>query len=145
MKRVFILLAGIAVLAVVPVALAGPSHPRRVNLTNTSKGKILTTSSHRTLYFYTHDTRNKDRCSGACAQTWPLLTTKGKPIAGPGLKPSLLGTITIAHGVKQVTYAGHPLYMYILDTLPGTDVGYLGAKSYLGHWYALNASGHLVQ
>jgi predicted lipoprotein with Yx(FWY)xxD motif len=31
-------------------------------------------------------------------------------IAGRGLKSSLLGTIRRANGVRQVTYAGHPLY-----------------------------------
>jgi hypothetical protein len=40
----------------------------------------------------------------------PPLMARGKPIAGRGLKSSLLGTIRRANGVRQVTYAGHPLY-----------------------------------
>jgi len=54
---------------------------------------------------------------------WPALLTKGAPIAGPGVNPRLLGMVTRTDfdfltggsSVKQVTYAGYPLYRFFLD------------------------------
>jgi hypothetical protein len=45
---------------------------------------------------------------------WPALLTQGAPIAGPGVNPRLLGTVTRTDlpglgAVQQVTYAGWPL------------------------------------
>jgi predicted lipoprotein with Yx(FWY)xxD motif len=62
---------------------------------------------------------------------WPALLTNGEPIAGPGVTPSLLGTVTrtdfdfLTEGssVKQVTYAGHPLYRFFLDQAAGDTQG----------------------
>jgi predicted lipoprotein with Yx(FWY)xxD motif len=55
---------------------------------------------------------------------WPALLTQGSPIAGPGVNPTLLGTVTRNDlpglpAVQQVTYAGQPLYRFFLDE--GTD------------------------
>src|SRR5271165_7208739 len=76
---------------------------------HTSKlGRILVTSSGRTLYAYKLDTKGKSNCTGTCAAIWPPLT--GSPHAGPGVSSSKLGTISRGGGVRQVTYAGHPLY-----------------------------------
>jgi predicted lipoprotein with Yx(FWY)xxD motif len=51
---------------------------------------------------------------------WPALLTAGAPIAGPGINPTLLGTVTRTDitglpPVEQVTYAGQPLYRFIFD------------------------------
>lgn len=51
---------------------------------------------------------------------WPALLTQGAPIAGPGVKAKLLGTVTRTDlpglgAVQQVTYAGMPLYRFFLD------------------------------
>jgi len=51
---------------------------------------------------------------------WPALLTEGAPIAGPGINPTLLGTVTRTDitglpAVKQVTYAGQPLYRFVFD------------------------------
>jgi predicted lipoprotein with Yx(FWY)xxD motif len=44
---------------------------------------------------------------------WPAFTTAGKPIAGPGVDPHLLGSVFRSDlGTFQVTYAGHPLYLF---------------------------------
>ena len=62
---------------------------------------------------------------------WPALLTKGAPIAGPGVNPRLLGTVTRTDfdfltggsSVKQVTYAGYPLYRFFLDKAAGDTQG----------------------
>ncbi|MBV8942521.1 MAG: hypothetical protein JO342_08015 [Solirubrobacterales bacterium] len=62
---------------------------------------------------------------------WPALLTQGAPIAGPGVNPRLLGTVTRTDfdflaglsSVKQVTYDGYPLYRFFLDKAPGDTQG----------------------
>jgi predicted lipoprotein with Yx(FWY)xxD motif len=62
---------------------------------------------------------------------WPALLTKGAPIAGRGVNPRLLGTVTRADfdfltgnsSVKQVTYNGYPLYRFFLDKAAGDTQG----------------------
>jgi predicted lipoprotein with Yx(FWY)xxD motif len=129
-------------------AAATTHHPSgtKVQLRNTDHGKILVTSSGDTLYLFTHDTRNKDTCVkiSGCTGTWPVLKTKAKPIAGTGVNSHLLGTITLAHGVKQVTYATHPLYTYKFSGGPG-DTSYIGTPEFGGDWDAINAKGHTVR
>jgi predicted lipoprotein with Yx(FWY)xxD motif len=144
-KRLLIPLAAVAVLALAASASASSSRAT-VKLGNTGLGKILERKSGFTLYAFTKDRRNKDKCVAisGCASTWPPLTTGGKPIAGPGVKASLLGTITLAHGVKQVTYAGRPLYTYSGDTSRG-EVDYPGTPDFGGTWDAVNAAGHMVK
>ncbi len=156
MKRRF----SVAALLVIPaVALAGVASarpsvplahpatgPAKFGLRNGSLGKILVNGAGFTLYMFTKDGCNKDQCVTIkqCDRVWPPDTTHGKPKAGAGVSSSLLGTITLKGGVKQVTYAGHPLYRYSGDTTPGaTD--YVGTPQFGGRWYALNAAGHTVK
>lgn len=126
-------------------AIAASSRATRVQLRATTLGKILVTNSGFTLYAFTRDTRNRDSCIklSTCTSVWPILKTTGKPIAGRGLKASLLGTITLAHGIKQVTYAGHALYGYSGDSAAG-DTSYVGVSQFGGAWDAVSAAGKLV-
>ena len=108
----------------------------KVTLHSTSLGKVLATSTGRTLYLYTPDGHNKSNCTGSCAAYWPALMTKGKPVAGAGVKKSLLGTAK--RGAKlQVTYNGHPLYTYVGDSAAGQATGE-GTDS---TWYVVTAAG----
>ena len=52
---------------------------------------------------------------------WPAITTKGVPVAGPGVSQKLLGTVKRKDIGTQVTYAGHPLYLF--DQSPGSITG----------------------
>ena len=107
----------------------------KVTLHSTSLGKVLATSKGRTLYLYTSDTTNHSNCTGGCASAWPPLLTKGKPVAGIGVKKSLLGTAK--RGTKlQVTYNGHPLYTYTGDSAAGQASG-----EGVGGFYVVKASG----
>ena len=68
----------------------------------------------------------------------------GKPVAGPGVRASLLSTIRLPGGTRQVTYAGHALYLYSGDTGPG-QTSYVGETAFGGRWYAIDASGRTVK
>jgi predicted lipoprotein with Yx(FWY)xxD motif len=65
------------------------------------------------VYVFQNDRRNVSRCYGACARAWPPVYTSGRPVAGPGIKQSLLSTTRRRDGRRQVTYAGKPLYYYV--------------------------------
>src|SRR5579872_2201222 len=106
-------LAAVAAIATAAAASGGA----KVNLRNTSDGKIVVNSRGYTLYMFTRDSKDKDVCMriAMCTTFWPPLTTTGKPIAGPGVKARLLGTIAYKGKLRQVTYNGHPLYTYKED------------------------------
>jgi predicted lipoprotein with Yx(FWY)xxD motif len=135
-------LAGAA--AASPSAAAARAKPAKIKLRTTSVGKILVNNQGFTLYAFTRDKKNKDKCAGVngCTGVWPLMTSHGKPKAGKGVKRSMLGTIKV-HGKRQVTYNGHPLYRYSFDTSPG-ETSYVGQSQFGGVWRAVNASGKLV-
>jgi predicted lipoprotein with Yx(FWY)xxD motif len=116
-----------------------------VKLVDTSRGKLLANSRSFTLYLFTADHRNSDRCVSVsgCATTWPPLTMSGRPTAGTGVNKALLGTIKLPNGQHQVTYAGHPLYRYAADATPAST-SYIGATSFGGTWLAVNAAGTAV-
>jgi len=79
---------------------------------------------------------------------WPALLTDGAPIAGPGVNPTLLGTVTrtdilSGQSVQQVTYAGQPLYRFVFDDEPGDTQGadlFDPVTSPTGTWYLLDPS-----
>jgi predicted lipoprotein with Yx(FWY)xxD motif len=145
MRRIAILLTCAAMLAAATAALA-TGHRAKLKLGSTSVGKIVQNGGGFTVYMFTRDRRREDNCVKVsdCAAVWSPVTTSGRPQAGPGVKRALLGTIKLPSGVKQVTYAGHPLYTYTGDSGPG-DTSYIGFSQFGGTWYALNASGHAVK
>jgi predicted lipoprotein with Yx(FWY)xxD motif len=79
---------------------------------------------------------------------WPALLTNGAPKAGPGVNPTLLGTVTrtdvlSGQSVQQVTYAGQPLYRFVFDDQPGDFQGadlFDPVTSPTGTWYLLDPS-----
>lgn len=146
MKRILILLAAVAAPALTASALATASPNPTVKSGRTAVGKILVNRHGFTVYEFSRDARNLDRCAAihGCPGIWPAVSTKGKPTAGPGLKTSLLGTIVLHSGIRQVTYAGHPLYTYTGDTGPA-QTGYVGFRQFGGNWDALNPAGHRVR
>ena len=112
----------------------------KVTLHTTKIGKVLATSSGRTLYLFMKDKHGRSACYGACAGFWPPLMKKGKLSAGPGVKAGLLGTTKRKNGKLQVTYKGHSLYLFKLDSGSGQVKGQR-QNIYGGTWYALSASG----
>jgi predicted lipoprotein with Yx(FWY)xxD motif len=142
----------IAVLAVLGLAVAGlagltsiassaPSRPAGVKTGTSSLGRIVVDGRSRTLYLFENDRSGKSTCSGACAQNWPPLLTKGKPKAGPGAKAALLGTTRRADGTTQVTYNRHPLYTYVADNGKRGSTKGEGLDAFGAKWYVVAAKG----
>jgi len=146
MKRSLIPIVAIAALTLAAPALAGSKGAATVKVSNSSLGKILVDGGGRTLYMFTRDRHNKDKCFAvrSCAATWPPLTTSAKPHARAGAKSSLLGTISLPNGSKQVTYAGHPLYVYSGDS-QSHETDYVRAQQFGGTWYAVSSTGGSVK
>ena len=154
MKRTYILLAAVIATAASASAVAGAqagtpsahvSRVAKVELRHTHIGTILTSASGFTLYEFTHD-HGTNSCVKieTCSGSWPALQSTGRPIAGPGVRSSMLSTTALPGGKKQVTYAGHPLYLYDGDTGPA-ETSYVGERAFGGDWDAITASGHAIK
>jgi predicted lipoprotein with Yx(FWY)xxD motif len=115
--------------------------PATVGVANSSLGSVLVDSAGRTLYLFKADVGKTSACAGGCATAWPPLLVTGIPTAGTGLTASKLATITRPGGSRQVTYNGHPLYLFIKDKKPG-DVNGQGVTAFGAAWYALSPSGN---
>ena len=111
---------------------------------NAKFGTILVAANGKTLYRYTLDSKGVNRCTSnkACAPYWPqLLVKSGAKLApGSGVNASLLGTIKAAHGMRQVTYAGFPLYYFSGDKAAGQVNG----QAFESQWYVVDTKGNTV-
>jgi predicted lipoprotein with Yx(FWY)xxD motif len=127
-----------------PAALT--ARAQRIQLRHTSLGSVIVDSSGFTLFRFSKDSGKQNMClkTSECSTTWPALETSGQPTVGPGLKASLVSTISLPGGKRQVTYAGHPLYRYALASERG-ETSYAGVKQFGGTWYAVSASGATVK
>lgn len=136
--------AATAPTAVVPVTgstpAAGSNGSASVDIRqDTSLGSILVDSKGMTLYVYTQDAMNVSNCTGSCAGIWPPLLTDGKPAAGNGVNPAMLGTIQRSDGGTQVTFNGMPLYTFEGDKTSG-DVTGQGVESF----FVINPAGMMI-
>ncbi|HVH00934.1 MAG TPA: hypothetical protein VM844_09220 [Miltoncostaeaceae bacterium] len=139
------LLAGAAALATLAAgaSVAAPAKAPKVSTATTSLGKVLVGPNGHTLYLFQKDKNDKSACSGTCAGFWPPLIASGKPVAGPGVKASLLGRTKRADGRMQVTYNRHPLYGFVQDTKKGQTNGE-GVTAFGAKWFAVSPAGAKV-
>jgi predicted lipoprotein with Yx(FWY)xxD motif len=118
--------------------------PATVGIANGGNlGKILVDSQGRTLYLFQKDNGTKSACYGACASAWPPLRASDKPTIGGGANASLVATTARSDGKPQVTYGGHPLYLFQGDQKAG-DTNGQGVTAFGGGWFTLSAAGHQV-
>lgn len=106
-------------------------------------GKVLVDSTGQTVYLFQKDPRDESACTGACAAAWPPVASAGKPVVGRGAKASLVGTITRSNGKPQLTYAGHPLYLFDGDNAHG-DIKGQGVNAFGARWYTVSTNGTAV-
>lgn len=103
----------------------------------------LATAPGARMYLFKADQGTKTACTGACAGAWPPLLVTGKPTVGSGVNASLLGTTTRPEGTTQLTYNGHPLYLFARDQKAGETNGQ-GVSAFGAAWFALNSAGNQV-
>ena len=144
---------------------SGPTGHATVSAAWTPFGKVLVVGSGGyagcSLYLLTSDklhaltgapfacSDNPNATGSPCDTVlWPALLTQGAPIAGRGVNPTLLGTVTRTDlpglgPVRQVTYAGLPLYRFFQDETPGETEGanlFDPVTSPTGIWYLVQPS-----
>lgn len=117
--------------------------PASVGVANSSLGKILVDSKGRTLYLFKQDKGTKGTCFGACATAWPPLRASGKPTVGSGVSASKIATVARSDGKPQVTYNGHPLYLFEADKNAG-DTNGQGVNGFGALWYVLSPAGNQI-
>jgi predicted lipoprotein with Yx(FWY)xxD motif len=114
-----------------------------VNVANTGLGKVLVDRNGRTLYLFKKDSGTKSACFGACAANWPPERVTRKPTVSGGLKASKAATTKRSDGKPQVTYNGHPLYLFSGDNKAGGTNGQ-GVNAFGGKWFAVSPAGTQV-
>lgn len=147
--------AGAASSGSVVAVLDGPYGPMLVAGSGPAAGTALysITSDHGSAFGCTNTKQSvlgmPYICTGpATTKTaeWPAYTTTSAPVAGPGVKKSLLGEVKRAGIGEQVTYNGHPLYLF--DQVPGAPSGEGWDEPTLpadhGAWWLVAPSGVLV-
>ena len=129
-----------------PGASTASNRPGAASLVGTrtsSLGTFLVDGNGRALYLWEADDGAKSTCSRACAQAWPPLISRGKPVAKGRAKASLLSTSRRGNGSRQVTYGGHPLYRFAPDTAPGQTLGQ-GVDGFGALWWVVARSGNAI-
>ena len=118
---------------------AAAASSNTVSLAAGSQGIYEVGSNGHTLYFFAKDNGTTSACTGACATTWPALTSADPPTGGPGVETSQLGRAN-GQAPNQVTYYGHLLYFYSGDSAPGDTKG-VG----IPNWFLLGPRGNQMQ
>ena len=145
---------------------AGTATGTKIIVAGTPFGPALAVGSgpfkNRTLYFISSDNPPSYGCTTGPTKTpfgpiactgpsadrraeWPAITTVGKPVAGPGVNAKLLGTVHRKGVGTQVTYRGHPLYLFSFEFGPGQVVGEgffePGLPPWHGVWWLMSPRG----
>jgi predicted lipoprotein with Yx(FWY)xxD motif len=155
-RRSITFLSSAAVLLLVALAVAGcggsgsaappttkDGRPATFGVANEGLGKILVNTQGRTLYLFNKDSGTQSTCTGACAVNWPPFGANGTPVVGSGANASIVGTTTRSDGKPQITYKGHPLYLFVQDRKAG-DTNGEGLTAFGGSWFAVSPTGNQV-
>jgi len=123
-------------------AAAATRGPAVSSVQNSVLGKILVGAGGRTLYDSTVEKRGTVVCIGSCTTHWlPLVSAEHlRPVAGAGVHVAMLGMVKRPDGRWQVTYRGHPLYLFSGDV----RAGQVNGQGVAGQWHAVSPSGLAV-
>lgn len=135
-------IASMAIATTTATAAPRAASTATVSARTTKLGRILVDAHGRTLYLFLKDKHGKSACGGACAKAWPPLMTNGKPKVSGGAEARMLGTTQRASGT-QVTYDGHPLYLFVGDKKAGQTSGE-GSTAFGAPWYVMGTNGHEI-
>jgi len=128
-----------------PPLPSGPVTPKPfIDIGSGPTSGVLVLASGQALYFNDQDVATAIACVGACAEVWhPLTRPSSLPLT---LGPAVIGvmsTVQRPDGTTQVTYNGHPLYTFTVDSA-GHLTGDGTLDSFAGKafsWHAATASG----
>jgi predicted lipoprotein with Yx(FWY)xxD motif len=80
--------------------------------------------------------------SASCTTTWHPWLTDGVAVrAAAGVQQSQIGTVKRPDGTVQMTYGGHPLYLYA-HTKNAVQANAQGAG---GVWYVVGTDGNVIK
>jgi predicted lipoprotein with Yx(FWY)xxD motif len=153
--------------ATAQVARPAAASGTEIIVADTAFGRSLAVGSgpykNYTLYYISSDHGNSYGCTTGATKTpvgpitctgpsndknaeWPAITTSGRPIAGPGVSQKLLGRVFRKGVGWQVTYAGHPLYLFDQQAGAVSGEGWFepGLPPWHGVWWLMSAGGHPV-
>jgi predicted lipoprotein with Yx(FWY)xxD motif len=128
--------------ATAPAAPASAAAGTTIKAGDSQFGDVLFDGDDQAIYYFDKESGSKSECYGACAEAWPPVLTKGEPKAATGVQQRLLGTTQREDGTTQVTYDGHPLYLYAHEgpnQVTCHDVSEFG-----GLWLAVQPNGQEV-
>jgi predicted lipoprotein with Yx(FWY)xxD motif len=125
-----------------PLTSAPTTNPSfSLTVQNSPVGPILATGEGATLYDFVPDTPTHSACLNVgCVFQWPPLLVSDATQVGPGVTRSFVGTLKRPDGSTQLSYNGHPLYLYVRDTKAGEVMGQAIDQGG-GLWYVLSPSG----
>ena len=169
LRRLFIVTAIVVSVLAVPIATSAASAATTsgatvISMENSAFGKILVVGSGQyqgySVYLLTSDNPPLFGCTTTVQQLppgpiactgpeggqseWPAVTTTGTPVAGDGVKQNLLGMVLRSDlGTNQVTYAGHPLYLFDMSAGQITGEGWdePSLPPWHGLWYLVSPKG----
>jgi predicted lipoprotein with Yx(FWY)xxD motif len=114
--------------------------PPALRVAKTRLGRVLVDQHGLTLYLFLEDKHHRSTCYGGCARVWPPAVARGPLRVGAGLQRRRLTTTRRRDASRQLVYAGHPLYTTDADVRPGQTEG----QGFLGTWFVVSPSGHLI-
>jgi predicted lipoprotein with Yx(FWY)xxD motif len=114
---------------------------KRIKVVGSQFGRILADGQGQALYVFDAENSSRPECYGACAKAWPAVLTKGRPMAGKGVR-GRLGTTRRRGGKRQVTINGRPLYYYV-DDAPGRVLCH-NVEEFGGLWLVVRGDGGAV-
>jgi predicted lipoprotein with Yx(FWY)xxD motif len=113
---------------------------KAISAQSTSLGTVLVDGHGRTVYVFANDKTNKSTCNGACAGDWPPVAAPSPlPASGSGVSGAI-GATTRSDGKRQLTVAGHPLYIFSGDSAAGQTNGQ-GLTLNGGLWTVVSPAG----
>ena len=120
-----------------------PTHKLTLYAYKTSLGTVVGSIAGIVAYTDSAESSKHFVCtSTSCTATWHPWVTDGVAVtAAAGVQQSLIGTVKRPDGSTQMTYGGHPLYLYA-HTQHAVQANAEGAG---GVWYVVGTDGNVIK
>ena len=109
------------------------------------QANLLANANGDTVYTLSGETTRRPKCTkkNGCLQFWRPVTVSGT--AQPTMPSNVTGRLGVwrRNGFRQVTFNGHPLYTFTVDTMAGEANG-AGIRSFGGTWNVIRTPAALT-